>query len=232
MNLIEEAYRRLFPEKEFGYQTELEYNRRLSSFNSNIKLYNNTLSVAMNLQWKDIDDEIKIGLIQHLLLRILKKKATTPNIHSYHHFISQIPTFMPKGESDPMLASSFERINQQFFSGAMEQPNLRWGTASRNRLAYYNLHDDSVTVSTHFQNAPEHLLDYLMYHELLHKQFKFEHKNGRTHAHTPAFRAAEAQFPNFKGIDTELQTYLSSRRRIGVLRSLESKRSSFLGFWR
>ncbi|MDP3734239.1 MAG: hypothetical protein Q8R37_03340, partial [Nanoarchaeota archaeon] len=73
MDLIQESFQRLFPEQEFRYKTAMEYNRRLSHFNANVKLEYNTLSVNLNLQWKDIDDEIKIGLIQHLLLKILKQ---------------------------------------------------------------------------------------------------------------------------------------------------------------
>ena len=80
MNLIQESYQRLFPEKEFLYQSGIEYNRRLSDFNANIKLYKNKISVNMNLQWKDIDNEIKIGLIQSLLLKILRKKGNSINM--------------------------------------------------------------------------------------------------------------------------------------------------------
>ena len=58
MALIQESFRRLFPEKEFDYQTYLEYNRRLSDFNANIKLAHNRISLHLNLQWIDIDDEI------------------------------------------------------------------------------------------------------------------------------------------------------------------------------
>ena len=64
MNLIQESYQRLFPEKEFPFEAELEYNRRLSLFNANISLRRNQLNLHLNLQWKDIDNEIKIGLIQ------------------------------------------------------------------------------------------------------------------------------------------------------------------------
>ena len=75
MNLIQESFQRLFPTKEFSYHAEIEYNRRLSDFNANIRLQHNRLSLHLNLQWKDIDEEIKIGLIQHLLLRIFKERA-------------------------------------------------------------------------------------------------------------------------------------------------------------
>ena len=39
MDLIEESYKRLFPDKEFPYNTNIEYNRRLGNFNANIRLY-------------------------------------------------------------------------------------------------------------------------------------------------------------------------------------------------
>ena len=43
MVLIEEAYKRLFPSKYFPYEEELEYNRRLSSFNANITIIQNKI---------------------------------------------------------------------------------------------------------------------------------------------------------------------------------------------
>ena len=77
MPLIRESFQRLFPNKEWNYQEDMEYNRRLSNFNANISLRRDKIKVNLNLEWKDIDDEIKIGLIQHLLLKIFKKKGNT-----------------------------------------------------------------------------------------------------------------------------------------------------------
>jgi hypothetical protein len=204
MNLIEESFQRLFPQKVFPYQTHMEYNRRLSDFNANIKLDRNKISVHLNLQWKDIDREIKIGLIQSLLLRILKAKRNTTNIEVYNNFIKQIPVLTPKTKTDPILEDSFRRVNEKFFSGVMEETNLQWGSASYRKLANYNFHNDSVTVSTLFKNVPIEVLDYLMYHELLHKKHQFEHKNGRSSFHSPSFRREEALYPGFKEIEKEI----------------------------
>ncbi len=205
MNLIPEAYSRLFPDKEFPYQAELNYNLRLSDFNSNVRLYGNKINLNLNLQWKDIDDEIKIGLIQSLLLKILKQKRNTPNIELYHNFIKNIPTLTPKTESDLILDASFKRVNEQFFSSQIELPNLTWGTDSRTKLASYNFHRDLISVSTIFKTAPERVLDYLMYHELLHKWQKFRHKNGRSFYHTSEFRTAEREYPQQKEVEEEMK---------------------------
>ncbi len=222
MDLIQESFQRLFPEKKFFYQTRLEYNRRLAAFNANIRLQRASylqpelISVHLNLKWREIDKEIIIGLIQNLLLKVLKEKAHTPNIDLYTNFIKNIPLFAEKTRNDPFLEASFNRVNQLFFSGSLEKPNLQWGTDSRRKLAHYNFHDDSVTVSTLFQPAPTQILDYLMYHELLHKYHQFEHKNGRGLFHSPAFKADEQKFPKIKEIEREIHGIVRKRRFLGL----------------
>ncbi len=202
--IIEESYHRLFPEKEFPYRAELEYNRRLADFNANIKLSRNTLKVCLNLQWKDIDREIKIGVIQHLLLKILKKRQDTPNINLYNNFIRNIPLLIPKTKTEPLLESAFHKINGQFFEKSMEQPNLKWGQPSFRKLASYNFHNDTITVSSLFTDAPQRILEYLLYHEMLHKHHQFQHRNGRSSYHSTAFRRDEAKFPNQQEVEKEL----------------------------
>ena len=204
MNLIKESYQRLFPEKEFPYQTYFEYNRRLSDFNANIKFDRKKISIHLNLQWKDIDNEIKIGLIQSLLLKIFKKKASTQNINLYNNFVRNIPILTKKTKSDPLLDESFYRVNQQFFFNQIEKPNLTWGSDSKRKLASYNFHDDTVTVSTIFKDSKQEILDYLMYHELLHKYHKFNHKNGRSFYHTKEFKEDENLFPNKPQLEKEI----------------------------
>ncbi len=213
MNLIQESFQRLFPEKEFKYQSYLEYNRRLSNFNANIKYDYKKISVHLNLQWKDIDNEIKIGLIQTLLLKVFKqKKKNTQNIELYNNFIKNIPILTEKTKSDPILEASFERVNQNFFFSQIEKPNLTWGTNSRRKLASYNYHDDTVTVSTIFKEVNEKVLDYLMYHELLHKYHQFKHKNGRSFFHTKSFKDDENLYPDKNEVEKEINKIIRSSK--------------------
>jgi hypothetical protein len=65
----------------------------------------------------------------------------------------------------------------------------------------------------------EHLLDYIMHHEMLHKKHKFNHSVSRTHSHTPAFRADEAKF-NDKMAEAKLKAYLRQRKPIKMKRIL------------
>src|SRR3989338_9587043 len=213
MNLIQASYQRLFPDTELPYQTVMEYNRRLADFNANIRLHKNTLSLHLNLQWKDIDEEIKIGLVQNLLLRVLKKKINTLNIDLYHNFIRNIPTLMPKTRNDAVLESSFQRINSQFFQNQVEQPNLQWGQDSFRKLASYNFHDDTITVSSVFTDSKPEILDFLMYHEMLHKSHKFSHRNGRSSFHSPEFKEAEHAYPEHEHIEKEINAIIRQKRK-------------------
>lgn len=213
MNLIQESYQRLFPEEEFLYLTKLEYNRRLAEFNANIRLSRNIIEVNLNLQWKDIDNEIKIGLIQQLLLKIFKKRISTPNTELYTNFIKNVDTLATKTKSDPRLTFSFQKVNEMFFSNCLEQANLRWGQKSFRKLASYNFHTDTITISTLFFDAREEVLNYLMYHELLHKHHKFKMKNGRSAYHTQEFKNAEKLYPHYKEIEKEINSMIKSKRR-------------------
>ena len=229
MNLIEESFQRLFPEKEFPYFAEMEYNRRLADFNANIRLEPRKIKVNLNLQWKDIDREIKIGLIQHLLLRIFKTRAHTHNIDLYNNFIKNIPILTPKTKSDPLLEASFQRINELFLSNSIEQPNLTWGTDSFRKLASYNFHTDTITVSTLFADARPEILDYLMYHEMLHKHHKFKHNEGRSSFHSPAFKEDERRYPEHGVIEKEIETIIRARK-YAVVR--KAKKMHFWQKWR
>ncbi len=213
MDLIEQSFSRLFPDKQYPYQTRYEYNRRLSKFNANMRLRENMLEVHLNIEWKDIDNEIKIGLFQLLLLKVLKKKGHSSNIDLYNNFIKNIPLMTNETRSDPLLEVAFERINNHFFNTEIKKPHLKWGKEATRKLAHYNFHDDTITVSSVFKEAPTHLLEYVLYHELLHKHLKYEHHNGRSSFHSKEFRDAEKLFPGAERIEKELQYFVYSRKK-------------------
>ena len=218
MNLIHQAFQRLFPGKKLNYQTLLKYNKKLGDFNANLRLQSNLLQINLNYKWQDIDPEIQIGLIQTLLLKMFAKKyspsiKTTFNINLYNSFVKKIPLLTPKTKSSPLLAASFHRVNQKYFHNLLDEPNLQWGQASKVKLACYNFHNDTITVSSLFKNAPSEILDYLVYHELLHKKQKYYYKNGRNYFHTKKFRQAENLFPNKKKIEKQINWFIRQAPR-------------------
>jgi hypothetical protein len=211
MDLIQDAFVRLYPQKEFAYETEIYYNRRLSEFNANIALHRKKIVLKMNLQWKNVDSEIKIGLIQSLLIKLFKvKRTTTTNLELYNSFVRNISKFSLVTKTDPVLEASFERVNDSLLFGCLEKPNFEWGRHSVRKLACYNFHSNTVSVSKVFENAPDHMLDLLMYHELLHKKLQFEHNGGRYSYHSPKFKRLENMYPQKKEVDKEINAHIKS----------------------
>lgn len=204
MNIIEESFKRLYPGREFDYHSEINYSGKFRPFNANIKLSHNKITLNLSREWKSIDEEIKMGLIQGLLIKMFKSKKESKNIDMYNSFIKKLHIVAPKTESNPILESSFIRINEKYFSNLLEKPNLRFGKKSFAKLGSYEYASDTITISSALKDDYE-LIDYVMYHELLHKKHQFYSKNGRNFHHTHLFRQKEKEFPNAELLEKRLK---------------------------
>ncbi len=111
-----------------------------------------------------------------------------------------------------LFPESFDRINEGFFNGMMEKPNLSWGARTMSKLGHYSFHTDTIEVSGVFKNADKGLLDMVMYHEMLHKELKFHSTPGRSHYHTPEFRRREKQFADYEENERKLKRFLAKCR--------------------
>jgi hypothetical protein len=96
------------------------------------------------------------------------------------------------------LDASFDRVNVGFFGGALNRPKLSWSWTFTTRvLGHYNYLHDEVMISATLDHSevPEYVVDFIMYHELLHKKLGFRWENGRRQVHTQEFSRMEALFP-------------------------------------
>ena len=213
-SLIEEALRQLYPEKELKYNSSLKYSRRFNPYNANVRLSGNNLMFNLSREWKKISKEIQIGLIQELLGKILKDRKKTMNIELYNLFMKNVHLAVPKTKTDEILEESFNRVNEVYLNGMLDKPNLQWGNNSTSKLGSYEYGSDTITISSIFRNANQQLLDYVMYHEMLHKKFKFQNKNGRNLHHSIEFKKMEAKFENKDLIEREISK-LARKHRFG-----------------
>lgn len=210
MSLVLEAFSQLYPGKEFNFDASINYSARFKPYNANLRKTGNKLTLDLSSSWKDVDRNIVIGLVQELLIRILKDKKSTMQIDLYNNFIRSLHIAIPKTEAEPALQESFQRVNDKYFSGLIEMPNLKWGADSRAKLASYDYHTDTITVSTLFRNNAN-IVDYLIYHELLHKKMKYTSRNGRNMHHTANFKRAEAAFEGQQEMEAEIRRILKTK---------------------
>ena len=118
------------------------------------------------------------------------------------------------------LGQVFEKVNKDYFRGQMEQPQLSWSVKrTYRRLGTYSAQLDQVTVSRTLDNReiPVYVIEYIMYHELLHKKLGVQRANSGKRNHTKAFKELEKQFNYYEEANQYLKT-LAPKARRGIFR--------------
>lgn len=216
MNLAERALVELFPEKVERREVSVEYSGRFSAFNANVRFTPDALRFSLSKQWRGVSEEIQQGIVEHLLCKVYGVKRPSANQDLYRSFMKHLSKVARVDEKDPYLLSRFRVVNERYFNGMVAEPNLRWGQAALRKLGHYEYSSDAIVVSKVFAKAPvdaevEGLLDFVMYHEMLHKKHSYDHKRARPTYHSKAFREDEKKWHDVK-VEQKLKWFLGKRR--------------------
>ncbi len=211
MNILEQAYQELYPDNTNTRQFLLKYSGRFKGYNANIRMTSYNITINMSRQWKGVSPDIQKGLMHELLVRLFKTKKQTINMELYHHFIKSLSNVAPKTHTHPILEQSFQRVNDMLFTSMMEKPNLKFGNGV-NRLGTYEYATDTITISQILLENEE-LMDYVMYHEMLHKKHQYSAKPGRHLHHSAQFKKDEEKFPNSQRLELELNKLVRKNKR-------------------
>ncbi|MEM4268060.1 MAG: hypothetical protein QXK37_04495 [Candidatus Woesearchaeota archaeon] len=209
MNLGQKAlsllYPELYPEKE-QFEIHIKYSARFDEYNANVKysLANKKMLFHLSKSWQNVSEEIQIGLLQSLIVKAMKKPKKSTYIDLYEIFMKKIHIAAQRKFKEPELLESFQRVNAKYFSGYLICPNLKWGQFSVRKLGSYSFGSDTITISRILKGKKE-LLDYVMYHELLHKKLKYKSGNLRNKHHNREFKRLEAQYENSEKIESLLR---------------------------
>ena len=213
MDLVREAFNALFPERPYVYQVDVKYSGKFKGYNASISMnrLQRRLTLKLSRNWRGVSRDIQLGLVQHLLCRLFKERKRSMHMDLYAYFMKAVPNTVAKTKSHPVLEESFKRVNTMLFNGFMDQPNLVIGQGTT-KLGHYDLGTDTVSISNTLMDHPE-LLDYVMYHELLHKKHQFSGTGRRHTYHSAAFKRDEQKFPRAQQLEKELSRLVSQKRR-------------------
>ena len=213
MDIVREAFNAVFPEKPYAYSAEVRYSGKFKGYNANIRLSRLQKRIILNLsrQWKTVSRDIQLGLVQHLLCRLFRERRSSTQMDIYNYFIKSVPRTIAKTKFHPVLEASFLRVNDSFFNGIIEQPNLVVGNGVT-KLGSYDLGTDTVSISSILLEH-QHLMDYVMYHELLHKKHQFKGAGLKRTFHSSQFRKDEKSYPDSAHLETELSRLVSRTKR-------------------
>lgn len=188
--------------------------------------YHNTLLLRVHSGFQNGEQALWRALLQCAL-----GQATAAAEHTYRAFADSeeftdllfeleafaAPPAPPTQGRAHDLEASFARVNAAYFGNQMARPTLVWNrTLTARKFAHYQPSRDSVMVSVTLDDpsVSPSLLDYVMYHELLHKKHGSPLVNGRRQAHTPAFRADERLYVGYAEAERQLQSL--ARRQHGL----------------
>jgi hypothetical protein len=98
------------------------------------------------------------------------------------------------------LEECYNNINLKYFNGGLTQPTLTWSARpSKTRIGHYDSSLDTLVISKSLdkKNTPRFVIEYVLYHELLHGQFPDEFNDDRRIVHTKDFKIRERTFEKY-----------------------------------
>jgi len=180
------------------------------------------IRIRVNAHFRQAPDKI-IELLAIILLAKVYRVRVERNIRTdYNSYVEILKESLPVKKHNRLdayeskgkrfdLAALFDQINGRYFENNLVIPTLGW---SRNnsywRLGFYDKERNLLVISRVFDQSgvPEEVVQYLVYHEMLHIHFPSVRKNGRRIIHPREFRITEKKFPNYEDIQNWLKSNL------------------------
>ena len=109
------------------------------------------------------------------------------------------------------LCEIFEDLNFKYFHGLMARPHLGWSVRpSRLTLGHYDPSHNTIVLTNLLDSpdAPELVVRFVMYHEMLHLRYPTEHRGARRCVHTKEFKLSEKQFEDYERAKAELKKFV------------------------
>jgi hypothetical protein len=99
------------------------------------------------------------------------------------------------------LAQIFDGLNRRFFEGQVTPMRIGWSmNRSRRMLGHYDSSHHTITITRWLDapRTPRYVVEYLVFHEMLHVRYPVERNHHRRIVHSKAFQAAERAFPHYQ----------------------------------
>jgi hypothetical protein len=106
------------------------------------------------------------------------------------------------------LSEIFDTLNRDYFGGSIPKPVLTWSARKTYRiLGHHDSTHDTIVISTSLDSVkvPKYVVEYVVFHEMLHIHHPTKHINGRRYNHTPQFRRDEQKFQYFNQAESWIE---------------------------
>ncbi len=166
----------------------------------------NNINLVVSEGFINADDEVLKALVQISLLGKTNVMTLTvrefASLDEYSDVLLELDliteTITENGKGKYYnLEKLFDKINREYFAAKLEKPRLTWNQIQTYRkFGHYEPARDRIVISLTLDEAaiPEFVVEFVLYHELLHKYHGEKWVNGRRMVHTPEFRRDESNF--------------------------------------
>ena len=114
------------------------------------------------------------------------------------------------------LSEIFDALNHSYFKNSLPKPVLSWSSRKTYRiLGHHDSTHETVIVSRSLDDrkVPRFVVEYVVFHEMLHIFHPTEHRDGRRFNHTPAFRRNERKFRYFEAAEDWIERNVKNLKR-------------------
>lgn len=221
--LVEEGSRRLltaarevcarYPPSAYGPYRVSFYG--YSSLKSTIRQQKSGVLIRVSHLFLDAPKEVLVGVLHTLLARFHDRPVPKDPCRAYDEFcerpeIEERARRLRKMRGTKILVGtkgdihdldkSFKRVNDTYFGGQLPKPTLTWSPGvSRRRMGYCDDELNTIVISSGLDSkrVPIYVLDYIMYHELLHIVCPIRSDRRRRQIHTEEFKRRERQYQEY-----------------------------------
>jgi hypothetical protein len=203
--------------------------RSFAGLRSTIRLRENQAQVRISDVLKEAPPLVLEALAEILLAQVFRRRASREARECYlayvfkpavRHRIDEARRergtkrlLPPRGRCFD-LHEIFTTLNQMFFRGELPAARIGWSRQrSRRMLGNYDAAHQTITITRWFDapKVPRDLVEYVVFHEMLHMKIPTERNGHRRVVHSPEFRKAEKQFPKYETALRQLKRLTAGR---------------------
>ena len=212
LEIFQETYRELRPASPIP-ELKIDF-FAFANVNNTIRLRNGRLLVRLSDLLEGAPDAV-LRAIAHILLAKMyrhaidrgqaaryRKYVASHEIVRKTHLVRQMrgrKKLRPARGHFYDLDAVFEKLNTRFFHGLMARPRMSWSqTKTRRILGHYDPAHNAIIISRIFDHfaVPAYVLEYIVYHEMLHLKHPVKLRGSRRCVHSAEFQAEEKLFPH------------------------------------
>ena len=183
--------------------------------NHTIRIRDSVIFVRIGEICREMPGQPHRGLAYILVGKLLRKRLPTGAREVYSRYIKSAEVREKAADSKrsrgrKVVTSSkgavydldeiFARLNRDYFRDTIEKPALTWSANKTYRiLGHHDATHGHIAISRSLDtvSTPQCVVEYVVFHEMLHIHHPTKHVNGRRYNHTAAFKRDERKFAYF-----------------------------------